>query len=236
MELLNYHSIMNYLELQQQITSRLDFFLTAKCLKHNVRKAEIRSSISTDHRAVFLSVEIDDASKRGPGTWKFNNKLLEDENYITLIKGSLPRILEKYHEVECYQLLWELIKMEFRSETINYSKTKRKGINKRETVLQGKLDELDNRICQGNGDLNQPLLDEYDATKKELKEIYDNKAREAMFRSKARWIEKGEKPTNYFFNLEKRNFEKKGYRTAENREWRDYYGHERNKQRVRIFL
>ena len=99
--------------------------------------------------------------------------------------------------------------MEFRSETINYSKTKRKGINKRETVLQGKLDELDNRICQGNGDLNQPLLDEYDATKKELKEIYDNKAREAMFRSKARWIEKGEKPTNYFFNLEKRNFEKK---------------------------
>ena len=30
-----------------------------------------------------------------------------------------------------------------------------------------------------------------------------------MFRSKARWIEKGEKPTNYFFNLEKRNYEKK---------------------------
>ena len=46
--------------------------------------------------------------------------------------------------------------MEFRSETINYSKTKRKGINKRETVLQGKIHELDNRICQGNGDLNQP--------------------------------------------------------------------------------
>ena len=136
---------------------------------------------------------------------------MEDENYITLIKGSLPGILEKYHEVESYQLVWELIKTEFRSETINYSKTKRKGINKRETVLQGKLVELDNRICQGNGDLNQPLLDEYvyDATKKELKEIYNNKAREAMFRSKARWIEKGEKPTNYFFNLEKRNFEKK---------------------------
>ena len=30
-----------------------------------------------------------------------------------------------------------------------------------------------------------------------------------MFRSKARWIEEGEKPTNYFFNLEKWNFEKK---------------------------
>ena len=30
-----------------------------------------------------------------------------------------------------------------------------------------------------------------------------------MFRSKARWIERGEKATNYFFNLEKRNYEKK---------------------------
>ena len=30
-----------------------------------------------------------------------------------------------------------------------------------------------------------------------------------MFRSKARWIEKGEKATNYFFNLEKPNYEKK---------------------------
>ena len=31
-----------------------------------------------------------------------------------------------------------------------------------------------------------------------------------MFRLKARWIEKGEKPTNYFFfKLEKRNFEKR---------------------------
>ena len=29
-----------------KLKSRLDFFLTAKCLKHNVRKAEIRSSIS----------------------------------------------------------------------------------------------------------------------------------------------------------------------------------------------
>ena len=54
-----------------KLKSRLDFFLTAKCLKQNVRKAEIRSSISTDHKAVFLRVEIDDAFKRGPGTWKF---------------------------------------------------------------------------------------------------------------------------------------------------------------------
>ena len=30
-----------------------------------------------------------------------------------------------------------------------------------------------------------------------------------MFRSKVRWIEDGEKPTKYFFNTEKRNYERK---------------------------
>ena len=30
-----------------------------------------------------------------------------------------------------------------------------------------------------------------------------------MFRSKMKWIEQGEKPTKYFFNLEKSHYEKK---------------------------
>ena len=30
-----------------------------------------------------------------------------------------------------------------------------------------------------------------------------------MFRSKVEWVEKGEKPTKYFFNLERKNYEKK---------------------------
>ena len=39
--------------------------------------------------------------------------------------------------------------------------------------------------------------------------MYDSKGKEAMFRSKARWFEQGEKPTKYFFNLEKRNYNRK---------------------------
>ena len=35
-----------------------------------------------------------------------------------------------------------------------------------------------------------------------------------MFRSKVKWFEQGEKPTKYFFNLEKTNYEKKLIREA----------------------
>ena len=52
-------------------------------------------------------------------------------------------------------------------------------------------------------------LNNYELAKKELKDLYDSKGKEAMFRSKARWFEQGEKPTKYFFNLEKRNYDRR---------------------------
>ena len=38
--------------------------------------------------------------KRGPGTWKFNNTLSEDQDYIDLINFIYPRTLEIYKDVE----------------------------------------------------------------------------------------------------------------------------------------
>ena len=42
-----------------------------------------------------------------------------------------------------------------------------------------------------------------------LKAIYEEKGKQAMFRAKCRWVEIRERPTKYFFNLEKRNYNKK---------------------------
>ena len=42
--------------------------------------------------------------------------------------------------------------------------------------------------------------------KQELCLIYENRGKVSIARSKTRWIEQCEKPTKYFFNLEKRNY------------------------------
>ena len=47
------------------------------------------------------------------------------------------------------------------------------------------------------------------ACKEELQNIYNQKGKETIFISKARWVEQGENPTKYVFNLEKRNDEKR---------------------------
>ena len=78
----------------------------------------------------------------------------------------------------------------------------------REIAIQLKLEELDRKICNST-DLNDEILTEFETLKNELHEIYSTKGKEAMFRSKVKWVEQGDKPTKYFFNLEKRNYEKK---------------------------
>ena len=101
--------------------------------------------------------------------------------------------------------------MEIRAKTIKFSKSKRSEFKKRELTLQTELEELDRKICNRstNMDLDQDVLKAYDAVKGELIEIYDLRGKEAIFKSRAKWIEEGEKPTKYFFNQEKRNYEKK---------------------------
>ena len=191
-----------------RLKSRIDFFLVSKQFINYVIKTETRTSIAPDHKAIFLSLKIENSFKRGPGTWKFNNSLLQDENYLQLIKDSYASIENKYKDVENKQLLWELIKMEIRAETISYSKTKRVNMETREIAIQLKLEELDRKICNDTN-LNDEILTEFEALQSELNEIYSTKGKEAIFRSKVKWVEEGEKPTKYFFNLEKRNYEKK---------------------------
>ena len=88
---------------------------------------------------------------------EFNDTLLDDQDYIDLIRFNYPGTLEKYKDVESKQLLWELIKMELRAKTMSCSKKKRAEVKKREIFLQHNLDELDYKICN-DADLNPHIL------------------------------------------------------------------------------
>ena len=192
-----------------KLKSRIDFFLVSHAISLDVLKSETRASIAPDHKSIFLCLEIKSEFKRGPGLWKFNNTLLEDDSYKELIEFKYPLIQEKYSELSDKQLLWELIKMELRSTTIKYSKQKRSDLKTKEQSLQKELQELDSKICNDCSVLDKAILDRYETAKEELKKIHESRGKEAMFRSKTKWMEHGEKPTKYFYKLEKTNYDKK---------------------------
>ena len=100
--------------------------------------------------------------------------------------------------------------MEIRSITISYTKYKGKQCRNRVTELQNHLEAL--KIIINNSHNEEQLsaeIREYDNLKTELQRIYEAKGKGAILRSKARWVEQGEKPLKYFFNLEKSNFNRK---------------------------
>ena len=102
--------------------------------------------------------------------------------------------------------------MEIRAATISFSKNIAKSTHghRREMEIRRQLDGLDDIICNNFHSSEIDLvLKEFDNLKTELQSIYDKKGMAAIFRSKCRWIEMGERPTKYFFNLEKRNYMQK---------------------------
>ena len=112
--------------------------MISRSISSCVKNVQIRASIAPDHKSVFLNIEVKNEFMRGPRLWKFNNTLLEDENYKVLIEFYCPQILTKYPEIVDKQLLWELINMELCAKTIKYSKQKRSSLRNKE-ALQNEL-------------------------------------------------------------------------------------------------
>ena len=95
--------------------------------------------------------------------------------------------------------------MELRGLTIPYAKNKAEKGREKEANIQKRMEELDNLISNPvNTDfITRQLKTEYITLKEDLCLIYENKAKGT------KWIEQGEKPTKYFFNLEKKNYNRK---------------------------
>ena len=100
--------------------------------------------------------------------------------------------------------------MEIRDHTVSFAKRKARAAFKRETEISKQLEELDYKICNSDNLSNiDDILNEYENLKIEMQAIYEEKGRAVIFRSECRRVEKGERPTKYFFNLEKRNYNRK---------------------------
>jgi hypothetical protein len=69
-------------------------------------------------------------------------------------------------------------------------------------ILMRKQVELDNKIAE---DPSDETIDESEMNKMEIERYNEEKARGAWLRSKANWIEYGEKNSSFFLKLENRN-------------------------------
>lgn len=71
---------------QEIIHRRLDYFLVSDHMQSLVQKTDIIPAPSTDHSALILQFRSLPKNQRGPSFWKINNSLINDPQYVELIK------------------------------------------------------------------------------------------------------------------------------------------------------
>ena len=182
------------------VQSRLDFWLISSSLEYLINKTTIKPGYCSDHSIIGIELELLGTQKRGKGNWKFNNSLLSDKEYLELIKDTISSVLHNT-KFEDKNLLWEYLKCQIRSETISYAVKKSKLQRNREIWLQEQLQILENDI-----DKSEDNFLFYKTIKCEWENIQTVKMNGLILRSKAQWVEFGEKNSKYFLNLTKRNY------------------------------
>lgn len=191
-----------------KIQCRLDYFLISDEFSNLTKKCDILLAPESDHSAVSIHIQSEAlAQKKGPGFWKFNTALLQDEFYVAALRENIPEFITKYSKLVDLTLKWDLIKMEIRGFTVKYSKRKAKALRNRESVLQEKVNDL--QAQAEKYPRNKNIILKLQEQKSQLKRIMIQKTKGAILRSKVRWHEQGERNTNYFYGLEKRNYNNK---------------------------
>ena len=181
-------------------------------LFQNVIDAKIEYGYKSDHSIINITLKGENSSGKKL-FWKFNNSLLKDTKYIAEIKTVLNEVKTRYasdnQNVEDTentdlnltindQLFFEMLLMEIRGKTISYASFKKKQGDQKEKQILKDIEKLEE-----NEELNK---DELTVIKNELDEIRKQKLEGLKVRSKAVWVDQGEKPTKYFCNMENRNY------------------------------
>ena len=115
---------------------------------------------------------------------------------------------EEMHFTINDQLFLDVLLMELRGQSISYGSFKKKQRNNEEKELISKLTLIENHLNTNNAE-------ELDILKTDLQDIRYEKLKGNMIRSRAEYIDKGERPTKYFCGLEKHNYVSKSMQQLE---------------------
>lgn len=196
--------------------ARLDFFLVSETISQYAMSADIISGYRTDHSGIVLKLKLLECD-RGYGYWKFNNSLLKDKNYADIVKRTIEEVKRTYvwNENELNndtinvtnenikfnindQLFLETLLMMIRGNTIKFSSERKRKKNEEEKKLEEEIKRLEEEINITLLDIEIEKIQLLQQKKNNLTEIRKEKIEGVMLRSKCRYEDLGEKPTNYF--------------------------------------
>jgi hypothetical protein len=179
-----------------------------------MKNTKIIPGYKTNHSAITFTFSAILAI-RGKGYWKFNSQLLRDFVYVEKVKTCIKDTVSEYYlsgdindllnvELTCNdQVFFEILKMKIKSISISHSITKSR--EEKDLTLKREKDilNLEDIINSAPSELIQSSLNN------KKNRVGNEKVEGILLRSRANWHENGEKCSQYFCKLEKKNFIKK---------------------------
>lgn len=179
--------------------SRIDLWLISPSCLQFVAESSHNYAPFSDHK--LISIHLAGTKQQNGnirGYWKLNNNLLKDKEFCDLVKKTAKSIFDN-KDVNHIQK-WEFFKFKIREIAIKRSKAiKKKNIAKELSIMNNlNILMMKNNLSEEEETIMKKL-------KEEIDDMYIDMAKGAFVRSRAKWLEQGEKNSSYFFALEKRN-------------------------------
>ena len=195
------------------IMSHIDYMLMPMGTFSLVQECNILPAVFSDHCAIICKLCLSE-TMRGPGLWKFNTSHLSKKEYVDQINKVLDHVEFRYNELNPLNR-WEMLKMDVREETIQFSNHFAVTRKQKIKALQKQLESANKRLAMINLkalnaiELIQKINTKIDNISIELNKGKQYNAQGAILRAKAQWMAQGEHNSKYFFSLEKRNLKSK---------------------------
>ena len=123
-------------------------------------------------------------SGTGPGMWKMNVSLLDDEEHLHYLSFNISNWKsEGERELSDRRCVWDWIKYNIGMHAIRYSKEKAKQRNDKEKMINQEYKETTRRFEKDPSDYNRSLLNEI---KEKLELSYGEKTNGIIVRARAR--------------------------------------------------
>ena len=103
----------------------LDYLLIWNNLQDLMTTTDIIPTIKTDHAAISIEFSISEKHIKGPGHWKMNCSLLDDEDYVRGLTAKIPIwLIEGQNELTDSRSIWDWTKYKIGAHAVQHLKRK----------------------------------------------------------------------------------------------------------------
>ena len=180
------------------IGTRIDRFYISRLICTSVTSFETLPCTFSDHNFIQINLATNSGINIGKSYWKFNEDLLEDDNFLRAFEY-FWKLISRTDNITLDW--WDYIKEQIKLFCIDYSKSR----NRNKFGELKKLKKEFNNLDLGSVS-NLHILN---GIKLKCKDIESNMLKGTIIRSKAKIIEENESPSNYFFQKEASKGKKK---------------------------